>query len=98
EDKEIIPVKYELAQNYPNPFNPSTTIKYSLPKEGNVVLKVYSVMGEEIKTLANGFKSAGVHTVTFDASSAKGGLTSGLYFYKLEAQEFSKTMKMLLAK
>lgn len=98
EKEEIIPVKYNLAQNYPNPFNPSTTIKYSLPKEGNVVLKVYSVMGEEIKTLVNGFKSAGVHTISFDASSAKGGLTSGLYFYKLETQDFSKTMKMLLAK
>ena len=98
ETEEVIPVKYSMAQNYPNPFNPSTTIKYSLPKEGNVVLKVYSVMGEEIKTLVNGFRSAGVHTVNFDASSAKGGLTSGLYFYKLETPEFSKTMKMLLAK
>ena len=98
ETEEVIPVKYSMAQNYPNPFNPSTTIKYSLPKEGNVVLKVYSVMGEEVKTLVNGFRSAGVHTVNFDASSAKGGLTSGLYFYKLETPEFSKTMKMLLAK
>ncbi|RJQ64785.1 MAG: tandem-95 repeat protein [Stygiobacter sp.] len=98
ETEEVIPVKYSMAQNYPNPFNPSTTIKYSLPKEGNVVLKVYSVMGEEVKTLVNGFKSAGVHTVNFDASYAKGGLTSGLYFYKLETPEFSKTMKMLLAK
>ncbi len=98
DEEEVIPAKYSMAQNYPNPFNPSTTIKFSLPKEGNVVLKVYSVMGEEIKTLVNGFRAAGVHTVNFDASSAKGGLTSGLYFYKLETQEFSKTMKMLLAK
>ncbi len=94
EDELAIPTKFNLAQNYPNPFNPSTTIKFSLPKEGNVVLKVYSVMGEEVKTLVNGFKSAGVHSVNFDAAN----LTSGLYFYKLETPGFSKTMKMLFAK
>jgi len=89
-----IPVKYDLAQNYPNPFNPTTSINYSLPKESNVILKVYNVMGEEIRTLVNGSKPAGTHRVNFDAS----GLTSGFYLYKLETNEFSKTMKMLLAK
>ncbi|KAF0152412.1 MAG: Peptidase S8 and S53 subtilisin kexin sedolisin [Ignavibacteria bacterium] len=94
EDEIIIPTKFNLAQNYPNPFNPTTNIKYSLPKESNVVLKIYNVMGEEIRTLVNGYRPAGTHTVKFDAS----GLTSGLYFYKIQTNESSKTMKMLLTK
>jgi hypothetical protein len=94
EETETLPVKYDLLQNYPNPFNPNTNIKFSLPKEGNVVLKVYNIMGEEIKTLVNGFRSAGVYSINFDAKD----LTSGLYFYKLQTTEFSKTMKMMLAK
>ncbi len=94
EDEQVMPTKFDLAQNYPNPFNPTTSIKYSLPKESNVLLKVFNVMGEEIKTLVNSYKSAGTHTVNFDAS----GLTSGFYIYKIETSEFSKTMKMLLTK
>ncbi|MEW6651909.1 MAG: putative Ig domain-containing protein [Bacteroidota bacterium] len=94
EDEAVIPTKFNLAQNYPNPFNPSTKIKYNLPKESNVVLKVYNVMGEEIATLVNGNKPAGVYSVKFDAS----GLASGFYIYRIQTNEFTKTMKMLLAK
>jgi len=89
-----IPSKYSMDQNYPNPFNPTTNIKFSLPKEDNVTLKVYNVMGEEVASLVNRFMNAGVYTVSFDAKN----LSSGLYFYKIQTSQFSKTMKMLLAK
>lgn len=86
---------YQLAQNYPNPFNPSTLISYRLPDDGFVNLKIYDVLGQEVKTLVNGFQQAGVHTIKFDAS----GLNSGVYFYKMEAgKNFSSVKKMILQK
>lgn len=93
-DEYNIPSKYSMDQNYPNPFNPTTNIKFSLPKEDNVTLKVYNVMGEEVASLVNRFMNAGVYTVSFDAKN----LSSGLYFYKIQTSAFSKTMKMLFAK
>jgi hypothetical protein len=84
---------YQLAQNYPNPFNPTTLIPYTLPNDGFVTLKVYDVLGREVKTLINGFQQAGVHTINFDAS----GLYSGVYFYKMEAgNNFSSIKKMIV--
>jgi hypothetical protein len=85
---------YSLEQNYPNPFNPSTKISFSIQTSGFVSLKVYDVLGKERYTLINGVKSAGNHIVDFNASI----LSSGIYFYKLESGNFSKTMKMLLIK
>jgi photosystem II stability/assembly factor-like uncharacterized protein len=89
-----VPSGYDLSQNYPNPFNPSTLIKYSLPTEGNVTLKVYDQLGREVSTLTEGFKTAGVYEANFDASR----LSSGVYFYKLAASGFEMTKKMLLVK
>ena len=86
--------KFELAQNYPNPFNPSTTISFSIPEGANVALKIYNTLGQEVKTLVNGFKEAGSYKVNFDAKN----LTSGLYFYKLDAGTFSEVRKMTLIK
>ncbi|HKB87379.1 MAG TPA: T9SS type A sorting domain-containing protein [Ignavibacteriaceae bacterium] len=83
---------YHLAQNYPNPFNPTTMISYSIPNDGNVSLKIYDVLGKEIKTLVNGYQQAGIHSINFAAS----GLSSGIYFYKMEAGSFSTIKKMLL--
>jgi Tfp pilus assembly protein PilX len=75
-----------LSQNYPNPFNPSTTIDYSLAKESFVQLKIFDVLGREIKTLIQaGKESAGKHTVHFDASD----LNSGIYFYRITAGGYS---------
>lgn len=92
---EIIAVnKFELSQNYPNPFNPSTSIKFNLPVASNVKLSVFNLLGQEVKTLVNGFKTAGSHTITFDAS----GLSSGIYIYKIEANNFAQTRKMTLIK
>ncbi|GMU84946.1 MAG: hypothetical protein AMXMBFR48_01880 [Ignavibacteriales bacterium] len=89
-----IPGVFELAQNYPNPFNPSTTIKFALPKDANVTLSVYSVLGEKVATIINGSLKAGNHVVNFDATK----LSTGLYIYKLEAGEFSATKKMMFLK
>jgi hypothetical protein len=89
-----IPDKYTLSQNYPNPFNPSTVITYSLPKPGIVKLTVYDVLGREARTLVNEYKPAGIYEVTFDDSS----LSSGLYFYRMNAGGFMDVKKMILLK
>ena len=85
---------FALFQNYPNPFNPSTTISYQLPEAGYVTLKVYDMLGNELETLVNAVKPAGVHEVTFNS----GNLSSGLYLYKMNSGNFEKTRKMLLVK
>jgi endo-1,4-beta-xylanase len=89
-----IPAKFALSQNYPNPFNPSTTIEYDLPKASYVLLKVYDVLGREVKTLVDGRKNAGRYSVRFDASD----LPSGVYFYSLQAGDKSFVKKLLLLK
>lgn len=86
------PQRFELSQNYPNPFNPSTTIKFSLPKPGNVKLTVYNLLGGQIAEPVNGFKEAGIHTINFSASN----LNSGIYIYKIEANGFVQSRKMTL--
>lgn len=88
------PVSFALDQNYPNPFNPSTVISYSIPKFGNVSLKVYDVIGREVATLVNGRETAGEHSVEFNGS----GLASGVYFYRLVAGGYVQTRKLLLLK
>jgi hypothetical protein len=90
----LSPNSYNLAQNYPNPFNPVTTIKYSIPESGNVSLKVYDILGNEVASLVNEEKAQGVYSVTFDASN----LSSGVYFYKLQSGSFVESRKMLLIK
>ncbi|MDH3269462.1 MAG: T9SS type A sorting domain-containing protein [Ignavibacteria bacterium] len=94
EYEEVIPSEFALYQNYPNPFNPSTTIKYQLPQSGKVTLKVYDILGEEIRTLVNEGKAAGNYEVNFDASVLK----SGVYFYSLQTESFRDTKKMILIK
>ncbi len=89
-----IPNYYSLSQNYPNPFNPVTSIKFTLPQSENVKLVVFDILGREVKTLVNEFRHQGVYEVSFDASS----LSSGAYFYRLDAGEFTATKKMFLIK
>lgn len=89
-----IPSTYALGQNYPNPFNPTTGISYELPQAGNVKLGVYNLLGMEVATLVNGFREAGIHSATWNAT----GMPSGVYFYKIEAGNFSRTLKMVLQK
>jgi len=88
------PQKYYLSQNYPNPFNPVTKIDYELPYDGKVVLKIYDITGREISTLVNDYKQAGYNSVEFNASN----LASGVYFYSLNTEKFTKVMKMVLIK
>ena len=88
------PINFELSQNYPNPFNPSTTISFNLPESGKVILKIYNVIGKEIKTLVEGYKEAGIYTVNFNAEE----LASGMYLYSLSTNGFTETKKMLFMK
>ncbi|MBS1492023.1 MAG: T9SS type A sorting domain-containing protein [Bacteroidetes bacterium] len=89
-----IPNKYDLSQNYPNPFNPSTTINYELPKSNFVSLKIYDMMGREVANLVNQTQDAGFYSIKFDASK----LSSGIYFYKIQAADFSAVKKLMLVK
>ena len=94
EDENTLVAGYYLEQNYPNPFNPSTKINFGLKKAGNVEITVYNILGNKVATLLNGFKSAGNHSVSFNASS----LSSGVYFYKIVTNEFVQARKMILEK
>lgn len=89
-----LPVSYSLEQNYPNPFNPATTIRYSIPEENPVTIKVYNTLGEQVLTIVNEVQSAGVYQITFNPI----GLASGVYFYRIEAGSFVQVKKMILNK
>ena len=91
---ESNPDEYILFKNYPNPFNPSTTISYQLPKDGFVTLIIYDILGREVKTLVNEFKSQGRYSVNFNASN----LASGVYIYRIKVNDFSTSKKLLLMK
>jgi hypothetical protein len=85
---------YSLSQNYPNPFNPNTKISFTLPEAGKVKLVVYNLLGQKVKILFDGYKEPGAHTFNFDAKD----LNSGVYIYKIEANNFTQTRKMTLLK
>jgi hypothetical protein len=89
-----IPVKYALEQNYPNPFNPSTVIEFRMPAAGIVSLKVYNILGQEVKTLVDGMQPAGNYTYRFDGAN----LSTGVYFYRLQSGSFVQVRKMMLLK
>lgn len=94
-----IPTQYELSQNYPNPFNPITTIRFGLPQKDNVTIKIYDILGREVKTLVEKDFQAGWHTVTWDGSNNSGRMVaSGVYFYLMETKEFIKVNKALFLK
>jgi hypothetical protein len=90
----VLPESYNLDQNFPNPFNPSTTIRFDLPSPEHVSLKLYNLIGEEVATLIDEVRSAGSHSVVWNA----GGMPSGQYFYRITAGSFTQTRKVTLLK
>ena len=88
------PNKYFLFQNYPNPFNPVTIIKYEIPSERFVTIKVYDVLGSEVKTLVSEMKNPGRYQVAFDGTN----LANGMYIYHLESGKYKSSRKMILLK
>lgn len=93
-DRLKMPTTYSLAQNYPNPFNPSTTISFSLPVSGKVLLEVFDITGKTLAKLLDSEISAGQHSVEFNAA----GMASGIYFYRISANQFTATRKFVLMK
>jgi hypothetical protein len=89
-----VPSEYALMQNYPNPFNPSTKIEFTISISGNVTLKVFNSIGEEVAELVNSEMNAGYHSINFDGSN----LSSGIYFYRISVGGFTQTNKMILVK
>ncbi|MGE5679417.1 MAG: M6 family metalloprotease domain-containing protein [Bacillota bacterium] len=89
---------FALEQNYPNPFNPTTSIRYSVPEDAHVTLKVYDILGKELATLVDEVKSAGSHTVNFSISNGGVQHSSGIYFYRLQSGSFSDIKKMVILK
>ncbi|MBM4159289.1 MAG: T9SS type A sorting domain-containing protein, partial [Ignavibacteria bacterium] len=85
---------YKLYQNFPNPFNTMTNVKFQMSKSGVVEIKVFDLLGREVKTLINEYKQPGTYQVSFNAE----GLTSGIYFYKMTMGDFSETKKLVFAK
>jgi len=94
DDKDGLVKDFALEQNYPNPFNPSTKIKFAIPKQSHVTLKIYNVLGQEVAELVNQEMRPGSYIVDFNA----GRLSSGIYFYSIQAEQFSVTKKMMLLK
>jgi hypothetical protein len=99
EDKGIssissVPQEYGLSDNYPNPFNPVTKISYSIPEDARVSLKIYNVLGQEVKTLVDEYQVAGTKSVSFNS----GDLPSGVYFYQLQTNKFTGVKKMLIVR
>lgn len=93
-NKNIIPKTFSLKQNYPNPFNPITKIEYELPKDIFIKIKIYDILGREVKTLVNEFKNAGSYIISFNGSE----FASGIYFYRIQAGSFVSVKRMVLIK
>ncbi|MFQ5772105.1 MAG: FlgD immunoglobulin-like domain containing protein [bacterium] len=91
------PTQFTLKQNYPNPFNPSTTIQYTLPKKSSVTLKVFNILGNQIRTLVNQIQTQGTHTIVWDGKNGQGEIVpSGVYIFRIEVESFIQSKKMIL--
>lgn len=98
-DEVRVPISFYLAQNYPNPFNPTTTISYGLPQAARVRIDIYNIMGQKVIGLVDEQQTAGYKQIAWDGRDAQGhGVASGVYFYRLDAGNFTQSMKMLLVK
>ena len=98
-ETELLPSSYSLFQNYPNPFNPTTLISYALPKSSSVTVKIYDMLGREIKTLVNADQNAGINTVQWNGDNNYGAkVATGTYIYMIKAGDFYQAKKMILLK
>ncbi|GAJ04898.1 unnamed protein product, partial [marine sediment metagenome] len=96
---QISQVQFNLSQNYPNPFNPETTIEYSLAESSHVILKIYNLSGQLIKTLVNEYQQAGSHKIIWYGDNEVGQeVATGIYFYRIKAEDFVSTKKMVVLK
>ncbi len=91
---ELIPTEFKLKQNYPNPFNPTTKIQYSIKQACNIIIRVFDIIGREVETIVNDYKSPGIYSVDFDGSK----LSSGIYYYQMKAEDFVQTRKFVVIK
>jgi len=99
EEETKVPLSFSLSQNHPNPFNSETVIEYSLPHESQVKIVIYNILGQKVRTLLDQRQSAGYKRVIWDAKNQKGKVVStGIYFYRIETEEFVQTKRMLLLK
>jgi hypothetical protein len=99
ENDGLIPAVFEVSQNYPNPFNPSTTISYAIPQQSNVVVKIYDMLGREVKTLVSAEQIPGVYDVVWNGDDNFGSkVATGIYIYRVVAGQFATVKKMVLLK
>jgi hypothetical protein len=97
--RDAVPGRFALHQNSPNPFNPTTSVKYDMASAGDVNIAVFNVLGQEVKELVNGYSEAGSHEVIWDGKNTYGEqVASGIYFYRIETEQFNETKKMILLK
>ena len=96
---QTVPNQYILAQNYPNPFNPETTIRFSIPVSSEVIIKIYNLLGNEIKSLVFDYLPAGEHSAHWNGTDNSGQkVSSGLYIYRMKAGKYSDVKKMMFIK
>ncbi|RKX30837.1 MAG: hypothetical protein DRP46_04605 [Candidatus Zixiibacteriota bacterium] len=96
-ESNILPAEFELGQNYPNPFNPNTKMEFAVPQNSHVNISVFNILGQKIATLVDGEYAPGYYSVDWDATSDNGSeVASGIYFYRIEANNFSNTKKLML--
>jgi len=96
---DILPYRFELSQNYPNPFNPVTTIEYNLPRRSSVKIEVFNLLGQKVRTLVDREEPAGTYSIAWDGTSSTGeAVSTGVYFYRFQADDHVETRKMLLLK
>ncbi|MCP4704006.1 MAG: T9SS type A sorting domain-containing protein [candidate division Zixibacteria bacterium] len=98
-ETDVLPTDFALDQNYPNPFNPSTTFDFALPKASQVNIEIFNVLGQKVKTLADAEYPAGFYSVNWDGMDDNGSnVASGIYFYRMNTEEFQDTKKLMLLK
>jgi flagellar hook assembly protein FlgD len=99
ENSDYLPQEYTLEQNYPNPFNPATEIEYSIPMRSDVVISVFNVLGQHVRSLFEGKRAAGTYQVVWDGKGDDGlPVATGVYLYRLQVDNQIKAKKMLLLK